>query len=260
MVQSAPLTDDGMLTGLRDLVADSMTSIDDFAIAKQKRLLTDSLYTSLRGQSFLIEANIGILHSHGQPLVVPDILLSLDVSDDWWDRRNYPYFLWQFGKPPDVTIEIVSDRNGEELGQKLALYERMRVSYYVVYDPHALLGETLLYIFELRGKCFFEIAKVDRSSESVWLDQVGLGLVLWSGNIENCEGQWLRWCDNDGLVLPTGYELAQQEYLTRDENEKRADLAESQLRQANQRTERAKKWATRLADQLRALGVDPDTL
>jgi hypothetical protein len=89
---------------------------------------------------------------------------------------------------------------------------------------------------------------------------VGLGLVLWSGNIENCEGQWLRWCDNDGLVLPTGYELAQQEYLTRDENEKRADLAESQLRQANQRTERAKKWATRLADQLRALGVDPDTL
>ncbi|NMG58231.1 Uma2 family endonuclease, partial [Geitlerinema sp. P-1104] len=40
----------------------------------------------------------------------------------------------------------------------------------------------------------------------------------------------------------------------------RAERIESQLLQANQRTERAKKWAQRLAEQLRALGVDPDTV
>jgi len=260
MVQSPLPTEDPMLAGLRDLVANTTTPIDDFVTAKQKRLLTDSLYTSLRGQSFLVESNIGILHAYGQPLVVPDLLLSLDVSDDWWDYQEQPYFLWQFGKPPDVVVEIVSNQTGDELGQKLALYERMRISYYIVFDPKGLLGETPLHIFELRGKCFFEIAKVSQTGETVWLDQVGLGLQLWDGSIEDREGCWLRWCDQEGHVLPTGYELAQQEYLTRDENEKRADLAESQLRQANQRTERAKKWASRLADQLRSLGVDPDTL
>lgn len=70
----------------------------------------------------------------------------------------------------------------------------------------------------------------------------------------------MRWCDQQGNILPTGYELAQQELLDREEYEKRAERIESQLLQANQRTERAKKWAQRLGEQLRALGVDPDTV
>lgn len=50
-----------------EAIAATEVAIDTFVTAKQKRLLTDSLYTSLHGQPFLIESNIGILHTQGQP-------------------------------------------------------------------------------------------------------------------------------------------------------------------------------------------------
>ena len=53
--------------------------------------------------------------------MVPDVMLSLDVSiaDDLQEKKNRSYFVWRFGKPPEVVIEIVSNREGEELGEKL---------------------------------------------------------------------------------------------------------------------------------------------
>ncbi|MDC0835278.1 hypothetical protein CKA32_006277 [Geitlerinema sp. FC II] len=260
MTQISPPADNSFGFVPDEAIVDTRMPVDDFASAKQKRLLTDSLYTSLRGQPFLVEANVGILHTQGQPLVVPDLILSLDVNTSWWQQRHSPYFIWQFGKSPDLVLEIVSDRYGDELGSKLATYERLRVSYYVVFDPDKLIGEATLTVYELRGKCYFEIAKIDRDGKSIWLEQVGLGLLLWQGDFEEKENLWLRWCDRESHVLPTGFELAQQEFLEREEQEKRAERAESQLGQANQRTERSKKWANRLAEQLRSLGVDPDTI
>ncbi len=57
-----------------------------------------------------------------------------------------------------------------------------------------------------------------------------LGLKLWSGEFEGRRASWLRWCDKDGVILPTGQELAAQE--------------------------RAR--AERLAAQLRAAGIEPE--
>ncbi len=69
-----------------------------------------------------------------------------------------------------------------------------------------------------------------------WLEQVGIGLTIWDGVFEGKHDRWLRWCTRDGVV-PTGAERAEQE---------------------RQRAERAEARATRLAEQLRALGIDPD--
>ena len=55
-----------------------------------------------------------------------------------------------------------------------------------------------------------------------WLPAVGLGLVLWQGTYEKKETTWLRWCDQQKQVIPTGAERAE-----------------------------------RLAAQLRALGIEP---
>ncbi len=67
----------------------------------------------------------------------------------------------------------------------------------------------------------------------VWLDQIGLGLALWEGPFEeDMPRLGLRWCDQDGKVIPTGAEQAQQE-------RRRAD---------------------RLAELLRQQGIDPETL
>ena len=70
-----------------------------------------------------------------------------------------------------------------------------------------------------------------------WLGEVELGLCLWEGVYENKREVWLRWCDADGNIILTGIERAEQE------------------RQAK---EVALQRAEKLAQQLRALGVDPE--
>ncbi|MEH2260351.1 Uma2 family endonuclease [Nostoc sp.] len=219
--------DDYYVPDANQLVTEDDTPVDNFASAKQQRLLVSSLYSSLQNQTFLAEANVGIYYTDLQPPIVPDVFLSLDVQvpKNWWEKQNRCYMVWRFGKPPEVVLEIVSNKEGDELGKKLEIYEHMRASYYIVYDPNQQLGEKVLRVYELRGRRYFE------TSEN-WLEQVGLGVTLWEGKFEDRQNTWLRWCYQDGNVLSTGDE--------------RASLAEQR--------------AQILADRLRAMGVDPDTL
>ncbi|BDI18737.1 hypothetical protein ANSO36C_45390 [Nostoc cf. commune SO-36] len=90
----------------------------------------------------------------------------------------------------------------------------------------------MLRVYELRGTRYFE------TSEN-WLEQVGLGVILWEGKFEDRQDTWLRWCYQDGTVLSTGDERAEQE---------------------RQRAEQAEQRTQLLADRLRAMGVDPDNL
>lgn len=95
----------------------------------------------------------------------------------------------------------------------------------ILFDPNQQLGEKVLRIYELRGTRYFETSEI-------WLEQVGLGVTLWEGEFEGRQDHWLRWCYQDENVLSTGDERAEQE-------RQRAQI---------------------LADRLRAMGVDPDTL
>ncbi|NET04688.1 MAG: Uma2 family endonuclease [Symploca sp. SIO2B6] len=227
MIEQALIYDDYFVPDAEKLVTEDDTPVDNFASAKQQRLLVSSVYSSQQEKTFLAESNVGIFHTANQPAIVPDVFLSLNVSvpENWWDKQNRSYLVWLFGKPPEVIIEIVSNKVGEELGDKLNIYEHMRVSYYIVYDPSGQLGEQLLRIYELRGMRYCETTET-------WLEQVGLGLTLWEGEFEGRQDLWLRWCDKEGKVLATGDERAQQ---------------------AEQKTQI-------LAEKLRELGVDPNTL
>ncbi|RCJ34586.1 hypothetical protein A6769_21900 [Nostoc punctiforme NIES-2108] len=219
--------DDYYVPDANQLVTENDTPVDNFGSAKQQRLLVGSLYSSLQNQTFLAEANVGIYYTDLQPPIIPDVFLSLDVQvpEKWWEKQNRCYMVWRFGKPPEVVLEIVSNKEGDELGKKLEIYEHMRASYYIVYDPNQQLGEKVLRVYELRGRRYFE------TSEN-WLEQVGLGVTLWEGKFEDRQDTWLRWCYQDGTVLPTGDE--------------HASLAEQR--------------AQILADRLRAMGIDPETL
>ncbi|BAT51566.1 hypothetical protein NOS3756_04920 [Nostoc sp. NIES-3756] len=116
------------------LITEDDTPVDNFASAKQQRLLVSSLYTSFQNQPFLAEANVGIYYADKHPQIVPDIFLSLDVQtpENWWEKQNRCYMVWHFGKPPEIVMEIVSNKEGEELGKKLRIYEQIRISYYIV--------------------------------------------------------------------------------------------------------------------------------
>ncbi len=228
------ITDDYFIPNVDNLITEDDTPVDNFASEKQQRLLTTCLYSSRPDELFIASANVGIFHTVNHPPIVPDVFLSLNVTvpENWWEKKNRSYFNWQFGKPPEVVIEIVSNKVGEELGNKLKIYEQMRVSYYVVYDPNQQLSESVLRIFELKGLRYFETSET-------WLEQVQLGLTLWQGIYEQREDTWLRWCDRDSTILPTGDERAEN---------------------AEQRAEDAEQRSKILAEKLRSLGVDPDTL
>jgi Uma2 family endonuclease len=234
MTEPTLLYDDYAIPDVSNLVTEDDTPVDNLASEKQQRLLVSSLYSSKPEEIFLAAANVGIFHTPKQPAIVPDVFLSLDVRvpENWWEKKNRSYFIWEFGKPPEVVVEIVSNKEGDELGHKLQIYEQIRVSYSIVYDPSQQLENSVLRIYELRGMRYFQTSET-------WLEQVGLGVTLVPGEFEGKQDTWLRWCDRERNLLLTGDELAQQ---------------------AQQRAEQAEQRAQRLAERLRALGVDPDTV
>lgn len=160
------------------------------------------------------------------------MFLSLDVQpdEDIWRKENRSYFLWKFDKPPEVVVEVISSKEGEELNRKFRLYARMGVWYYVVFDPEQYVQESLLRVYGLSIARYFPQQDLD-------LTEVGLKLTLWDGVFEGLPAQWLRWVDAGGKLLLTGMERAAQEH--------------QQLEQERQRAER-------LAEQLRASGLEPE--
>lgn len=228
---------------VEDLVTEDDTPLDSIYTEKQQRLLTEPLYSSWRGpedgQPFLALANVGLFAESKKPPLVPDFLLSLEVSaaSDLRAKENRSYFMWIFGKPPDVVVEIVSDRRGGEADVKMRAYARIGVVFYVIYDPDDLLEGGVLRAFTLNRRRYEAI-------DPRWLPEVGLGLVLWPGAFEGPTQTWLRWCDRDGRVIPTGAERAEEERRRAEEEGRRAEETAERLR--------------RLEAQLRALGQEPE--
>jgi Uma2 family endonuclease len=226
------------------LITEDDTPVDNVYSEKQQRLLTEPLYSSPawagEGRRYIALANVGLFYAVRRPPYVPDMLLSLDVElpADLWPKAHRSYFVWEYGKPPDAVVEVVSNDEGGEDGEKLAGYARIGVRYYVIYDPQQMLDDQTLRGFELRGAGYRPL------DELHWLPGVELGLGLWQGRYEDHEDTWLRWIDAAGKPILTGAERAEQEGQRADQEQRRAE-------QERQRAER-------LAEQLRRLGVQPE--
>ncbi|MBI2478511.1 MAG: Uma2 family endonuclease [Planctomycetia bacterium] len=191
-----PLPDDFELD-IDHLVTEDDAPVDNIYSEKQQRLLTEPLHSSWKrdsGAPFVAFANVGLFYKlHGALPYVPDAMLSLDVElpGDIWKKQNRSYFVWEYGKPPEVVVEVVSNREGGEEDRKLKGYAQIGVKYYVIHDPEK---------------------------------QLSLGLKLWEGTYEDRTDTWLRWYDAHGELIPTGAERA-------DAAEHRADKLAEQLRQ-----------------------------
>lgn len=255
-----------------NVVTEDDAPVDNFPSEKAQRLLTEPLYTSWSGppahegedepRTFLAAANVGMFGTLREPPIVPDVFLSLDVQvqPDFWEKENRSYFIGQFGKPPEVVIEIVSNEKGQELDQKFRRYAWMHVTYYVVWDPNGHLGDVRLRVFELQGLRYEPL-------ENPIFKAIGLGVKEWTGTFEQVEGTWLRWCLPDGTLVPTGAERVAAEKLRADTEKQRAEAekqrADDEKLRADTEKQRAddeKLRAEKLAAQLRALGIDPEKL
>ena len=208
------------------IVIEDDTPVDNFQSAKQQRLLVEPLYASWACPApFIADSNIGLFYALKESPIVPDAFLSLEVEmpQDWSKKQNRSYFVWEFGKVPEVCIEIVSNKEGNELGSKLSTYARIGVACYAVFDPLEQLQDemsgALLKVWVLNEKRYVEL------SQPYWLESVGLGLMVWEGTFEGQNSLWLRWCDRTSQPISTGAE--------------RAD---------------------RLAERLRSMGINPDEI
>ncbi|MBD0336033.1 MAG: Uma2 family endonuclease [Cyanobacteria bacterium Co-bin13] len=144
------------------------------------------------------------------------------------------------GEMLSIVMEFLSDTEGSEYSSKPThplgkwfFYERvLAVPNYAIFEPDS--GTLELYRLDQAGLYALQTPALDNR---YWLPEMSLFLGTWQGQRENRTGCWLRWWDEAGSLLPWGFEKAEQE---------------------RQRAEQERQRADRLAEQLRALGVDPE--
>ncbi|MEM6791149.1 MAG: Uma2 family endonuclease [Myxococcota bacterium] len=246
------------------LITEDDTPVDNLLSEKQMRLLTEPLFSNWSppdGRVLFLAANVGVFPAPENNPLVPDVFLSLDTAPKtpMSEKKNRSYFVWEHGKPPDVVIEVVSNREGGELSRKLRGYERMRISHYIVYDPWRELGDAQLTRFEMHAG-----ALVMAEGPFVRPD-FDLSLVHWTGRYEGEDADWLRWARADGTLIPTGAEAtveekqrAEQEKQRAEQEKQRAEQEKQRAEQEKQRAEASRRRADELEAKLRALGIDPD--
>jgi Uma2 family endonuclease len=239
------------------LMTEDDTPVDNLPSEKQQRLLTEPLYSSWAGpgedRPFLAAANVGVFSQTRTPAIVPDMFLSLDVTvaQDWWRKEHRSYFIWEFGKPPELVLEIVSNTEGGEDAEKRRKYAWMRVPFYVIYDPQQQIMPEVLTVYRLRELQY-------ERQETAWFASLKLGLTLWEGEFEGKVDTWLRWTDEQGVLIPTGKERADQEHQRAERERQRAEQERQRADQERQRAEQERQRADHLAALLRQAGINPE--
>jgi Uma2 family endonuclease len=173
----------------------------------------------------------------------PDFFAVTDVDSA---KERQGWVVWEEqGRYPDVIVEFMSPSTKRvDKVTKKELYARtFRTFTYVIYDP---FDPSSLEGWQLQGREYVPLEPNELGR--LWCEPLGLWLGLWEGRLrrEPATGtcDWLRFFDADGNLILLLDEVAEQE-------RQRADAEQQRANAERQR-------ADRLAERLRALGVDPD--
>ena len=211
------------------LVTEDGAPVDNQFSEKQQRLLAEVLYCSWQpGEPFVAMSNVGLFFALRTSPFVPDILVSLGVSSptDPFPKKNRSYFVWEYGKAPDLVVEVVSNIEGGEDTIKLKGYAKIGITYYIIYDPEEHLSSKPLRVYRLvSGRYELDI------SESPVFESLGRGVRIWPGTYEDMSQSWLRWTTVEGQLLLTGKERASLAEQRADEAEREAEQLRAKLRQ-----------------------------
>ena len=152
------------------------------------------------------------------------------------------YVMWQELVSPFVAVELISPgTEKEDLGTskprlangkkssppgKWEVYESiLRVPYYVVFDRYT----NVLRFFRHIGNHYEPVESADGK---FWMPELKMGLCLWQGEFQGIDRLWLRWFDESGQLVKT----------------------------ADEKLEKERGHAQKLAQKLHELGIDPDDI
>lgn len=234
---------------------------DEFHVL-QPQLLRETFYpATYPAEQVFTAADLNLYYDSRHPFWYkrPDWFAVVGVSRLYEEQDlRLSYVVWQEWVDPFVVVELLSPgTEQEDLGDTLRdvnqpptkwqVYEQiLRVPYYIVFDRYT----DQLRAFQLVADRYGEISL---DTPKIWMPSLEMGLGLWHGSYQGIERLWLRWYDTTGKWVSTSQELEQQERM-------RAEQALLQLEQIQLQLEQERTRAERLAEQLRAMGIDPQEI
>jgi Uma2 family endonuclease len=195
-------------------------------------------------QDWFFGIDMAVYHTTGDNPkipVVPNGFLSVGVERRKQGKSRSSYATWEENNVvPILALEIVSQTAGNEYEEKLKIYTKLGVLYYVIYNPE--------YWRRDKHQPFEVYRLIDgkyhlQSGEPIWMPEIGLGIGRFLQPSDGEQRELLYWFDEKGDRYATPDELRQQA-------EQRAEQAEHQAKQEKQRAEE-------LAQRLRDLGIEP---
>jgi Uma2 family endonuclease len=246
-----------------ELLYDDGIPMETYRHKLQMDLLVDPLAAWLSDRDAFVSGNMFVYFSPYQlknhDFRGPDMFAVLDVPKG--ERKCW--VVWEEGKGPDVVVELLSPSTASlDKRQKKEIYQkRLRVPEYFWFDP---FNPNDFAGFAISDHVYQPIIP-DQQGRLI-SEQLGLALVLWSGQYAEANTTWVRWATLDGILLPTANEFAQQEQYKAQQAKQEAQQAQQEAQQAQQRAEQAEQQLLQerqrvenLLAQLRAKGIEPDT-
>jgi Uma2 family endonuclease len=247
------------------------TFVKNFQEHPQSLLLTDAIKPRLAqlhsdGQ-YCIGQDSGIYWRLAEPPEPPE---RGAVSPGWFYVPDVPpmlngqyrrsYVLWRELVAPLVVLEFVSGAGSEERDRtprtgKFWIYERViRPAYYGIYEVQLSRIE----VYELVGSRY-QLMEPNTHGHFP-IEPMGVALGIWQGEYLGVTVPWMRWYDNDGILLPLSEERAEYAEGQVQQERQRAVFADQRALQAEEEARRERHKSAALAERLRSLGIDPDTL
>jgi Uma2 family endonuclease len=197
-----------------------------------------------------VSGNLFVYFEEGHPemVVAPDVFVARGARKG--KRRIYK--VWEEKKGPDLVIELTSeDTHLEDLGKKRAIYERLRIKEYIIFDPEGIRFDPQLRAFRLQGDAFQKVEPTRSAAGALVFHSEVLGLELHG------RGQSLRLVDpRTGETLPTpaeSYEAAEREMQRAEAEMHRARKEKRRAEKERERAEAAEAQVTKLRKEIARL-------
>jgi Uma2 family endonuclease len=228
--------------------------------------LVESLALHFQNQKqTYVSGNLLIYYEKKNPKasVAPDVFVVFGVPKQ--DRRTYK--IWEEGKSPDVAIEITS-RTTRKVDEKKKpkLYRKLGVREYFQYDPTGDYLQPALRGRMLNEKGRYQKMRAEKLTDgtlSITSPLLGLQLHLQENRLRVFDPKSQQYLLTYSEEVKARQLAEKQVLRVQQEKEwvqQEKELAQQQAEQERQQKESAQQLAKKMAEKLRAMGINPDDI